>query len=503
MTLLGLDIGITGCKAVVFTPTGETLAQAYREYRLHQPYPGWMELDPEEVWEAVAFVIRSVATCDGVRADPVTALSISTHGESVTPLDAGGRPLCGFISAIDTRAAKQAGWWAEQVGKERIYQITGMPLHPMYTVNKLMWLWQYDPTTYAAAHRFVCMADFIIGRLGLPPTMDYTLAARTMAFDVTRLAWSHEILELAQVDVAKLSRVLPSGTIVGEVARSVAESLGLGPGVVVVTGGHDQPCGALGCGAIAEGISMDSTGTVECVGLASSRLVLSGELLASNLPTAPHTAPGMYLTLGWTATGGALLRWYRDQFGRYEQQEAERTGRDVYDLMLAEAESGPSPVLVLPHFMGSGTPWLDAASKGAILGLDLSTTRGQILKGILDSVTFETKLSLDAMEAAGIAVDELHAYGGGARSPLWLQTKADIFGKPVVAMDVAQAPCLGAAILAGTATGVFASVQEGVQHMLRPGRLYEPDPAMHARYMEKAVLYAQVYPALATLNHAL
>ncbi len=503
MSLLGLDIGITGCKAVVFTPAGETLAQAYREYRLHQPHPGWMELDPEEVWEAVAFVIRQVGTAEAVTTDRVTALSISTHGESVVPLDAQDKPLYGFISAIDTRAAKQAQWWGEQVGRERLFRITGMPLHPMYTINKLMWLRQYDPAIYAAAHRFVCMQDFLVGRLGLPPTMDYTLAARTMAFDVTRLAWSDEILDLAQVDASKFSRLLPSGVVIGEVDRSLAEDLGLGnSGVLVVTGGHDQPCGALGCGAIGEGISMDSTGTVECVGVASPRLVLSDELLANNLPTAPHTVPGMYLTLGWTATGGALLRWYRDQFGRFEQQEAARTGSDVYDLMLAEAEPGPSPVLVLPHFVGSGTPWLDAASKGAILGLDLSTTRGQILKGIIDSVSFETRLSLEAMEAAGIIVDELHAYGGGARSPLWLQTKADIFGKPVVAMDVAQAPCLGAAILAGTGTDVFASVQEGVQQMLRPGRPYEPDPAMHARYMEKAALYDRVYPALAALNHA-
>jgi xylulokinase len=502
VTLLGLDIGITGCKAVAFTPTGEALAQAYREYRLRQPYPGWMELDPEEVWEAVALVIRQTATAEAVTTRPITALSISTHGESVVPLDARDRPLCGFISAIDTRAAKQARWWAEHVGKERIYRITGMPLHPMYTVNKLMWLRASDPATYDAAHRFVCMADFIIGRLGLPPTLDYTLAARTMAFDVNRLAWSDEILALAQVDVGKLSRLLSPGVVIGEVTASVAQAVGLPPHVCVVTGGHDQPCGALGCGAISEGVSMDSTGTVECVGLASPRLVLRDELLASNLPTAPHTAPGMYLTLGWTATAGALLRWYRDQFARFEQQEAARQGVDVYDLMLAEAEPGPSPVLVLPHFVGSGTPALDAASKGAIVGLDLSTTRGQILKGILEGVSYETRLSLEAMAAAGIVVNELRAYGGGARSPLWLQTKADIFGKPVVAMDVAQAPCLGAAILAGAATGVFASVREGVAQMLRPGRRYEPDAAMHIRYLEKAALYAQLYPALAALNHA-
>ena len=172
-------------------------------------------------------------------------------------------------------------------------------------------------------------------------------------------------------------------------------------------------------------------------------------------------------------------------------------------MILEQAIAGPSPVLILPHFVGSGTPWMDAASHGAILGLNLSTTRGEIIKAMLDGVSYEIKLSLDAMEAAGIAIHELRAFGGGARSPLWLQTKADIYGRPVLAMDVAEAPCLGVAILAGAATGAFDDVAQGHARMVRVGRRYEPDAAMHVRYMEKYRLYAQVYPALSTLNHQL
>ena len=499
MSLLGLDIGITGCKAVGFSLTGEMLAEAYREYPLYQPQPGWMELDPQEVWDAVRDVIRQVTAA--IPNDPVRAVSISTHGESVLPLDAHGQPLCRFITALDTRAAEQTAWWGKRLGKERLFQITGMPLHPMYTVNKLMWLRQHEPGIFNAAQRFLCMQDFFFFKLGLPPTMDYSLAARTMAFDVGRLAWSEEILELARLDRDRLSLALPSGSLLGEVAAPVAEELGLARGAVGVTGGHDQPAGSLGCGVIAAGIAMDSTGTVECLAAASPKLVLEAELLESNLPSAPHTVPGMYLVLGYSSTGGALLRWYRDNFGLAELREAQQTGKNVYDLILAQAADGPSPVLILPHFFGSGTPWMYPASKGAILGLDMSTSRGQIIKGILDSVTYETKLSLDAMEAAGIALRELRAIGGGAKSPRWLQTKADIFGKPVVAMDVSEAACLGVAILAGVATGAFASIEEGVARMVRVRRTYEPDMAMHERYLKKAELFAQVYPTLADLNH--
>ena len=211
----------------------------------------------------------------------------------------------------------------------------------------------------------------------------------------------------------------------------------------------------------------------------------------------------MYLVLGYSSTGGALLRWYRDNFAGAERQEAERTGQDVYDLILQQATAGPSPVLILPHFVGAGTPSMDADSKGAILGLDLSTSRGQIIKAMLDSVSYEVKLSLDAMEAAGIAVRELRAFGGGAKSPLWLQTKADIYGKPVRAVAVSEAPCLGVAILAGVATGVFSSMEEALAQMVRIGRTYEPDLALHDRYMERFQLFAQVYPTLAELNHQL
>lgn len=501
MSLLGLDIGITGCKAVVFSLGGQPLAQAYREYQLYQPQPGWMELDPAEVWQAVTEVISRVTSA--VPGDPVAALSVSTHGESVLPIDAAGRPLTRFITAIDTRAEGQMHWWAEHVGKERIFQITGMPLHPMYTVNKLMWLRDNDPAVFHTASRFLCMQDFVFHQLGLPPAMDYSLAARTMAFDITRLAWSGEILEKAQINPARLSPPLPSGSVVGEVPRAVASALGMAQGATAVTGGHDQPAGALGCGAVAAGISMDSTGTVECVGVASPHLVLDPILLRSNLPVAPHTAPGMTMVLGYSSTGGALLRWYRDTFGRYEQAEAQRTGRDVYDVILEQASPGLSPVLILPHFVGSGTPWLDSASKGAILGLDLSTSRADIIRAIVDSVSYEIKLSLDAMETAGIAVRELRAFGGGARSPLWLQAKADIYGKPVLAMDVAEAPCLGVAILAGVATGAFASIEHGLAQMVRIKRVFEPDAATHRLAQERAQLFAQVYPTLAALNHNL
>lgn len=506
MSLLGIDVGITGCKAVAFDYEGHALGQAYREYHLYQPQPGWMELDPAEVWAAVSAVVREAAAAAG--ADQVRALAIATHGESVVPVDAAGAPIYRFITAIDTRAVAQMRWWEEKLGAKRIFDITGMPPHPMYTANKLMWLREYDPAVFNAASRFLCMADFLFTRMGLPPTMDHSLASRTMLQDIRARAWDPELLQMAGLEVERLSATVPSGTLLGAISPQVAADLGLAPGAVAVTGGHDHPCGSLGVGAIRAGMVMDSTGTVECVAAAMDRLVLDDNLLRSNLPVEPHTVAGMYLVLGWSAVGGALLKWYRDTFARAEVAEAEAaasagSGRGVYDTILAEAVAGPSPVLILPHFVGSGTPALDPLSKGAILGLTLSTTRGQIVKAIIDSVTYEIKLSIDAMEAAGLAIDELRAMGGGAKSALWLQTKADILGRPVKAMDVSEAPCLGCALLAGVATGVYATPAEAVARAVRVNRTYEPNPKLLAQYAEKAALFGEVYPTLTKLNRRL
>jgi xylulokinase len=246
MSLLGLDIGITGCKAVAFSASGRALAEAYREYPLYQPHPGWMELDPEEVWAAVRNVVRGVTAA--IPGDPVGALAISTHGESVVPLDARGRPLYRFITAIDTRATEEAAWWGDNLGKERLFRISGMPLHPMYTVNKLMWLRRYDPEVFAAARRFTCMPDFLLSRLGLPPTMDYSLAARV--FDVGRLV----VWEISISQGSGAYRRSPVGDGAGEV-RAGRCRLGLARGAIAVVGGTTSPAARSGAAPCPRGSS--------------------------------------------------------------------------------------------------------------------------------------------------------------------------------------------------------------------------------------------------------
>lgn len=495
MSLLGLDVGTTGCKAILFDLEGRVLRQAYREYPLLQPKPGWIELNPEVVWKAVQECIKEVVR---ESADPVSALSTSVLGEAATPIGPDGEPLANSIIGFDRRGVDESRWWDEVIGREELFAITGQPLQQIYTINKLLWWRRNRPDIFRKARKFLCYGDFILQRLGLAPTIDYSMAARTMAFDVHQKRWSEKILERAEIDEGLLPQVRPSGTPVGEISARAAEELGLPRGVVGVVGGHDQPCGALGAGIIRKGKAMYAIGTVECVTLALEHFL--PQLSSMGFACYPHVYPDVFLTLGYNFTGGSLLRWYRDTFAQEEMAEAKKKGVDVYDLILADLPEGPTDLYVVPHFSGTGTPWLDPLAKGAILGLTFDTGKRELVKAILEGVTYEMALNLEYMTKAGVEVEELRAIGGGAKSRAWLQLKADILGRPLSSLNVSEAAGLGAALLAGFGTGVYPSLEEATETIVRAKEVFTPREERVGQYRKRLAIYERIYPALRDIN---
>ena len=238
-------------------------------------------------------------------------------------------------------------------------QITGMPISDIHTLPKLIWIQRNQPDIYRQVSKFLGFEDFVYFKLGIPPVVDYSLAARTMAFDIIDKCWSEKMLGLADVDAALFPETAPSGTVIGEVSAKVADELGLPQGVVCVTGGHDQPCGALGAGIIRSGEVMDATGTVECIAPAFTEPVINQQMIDGNFACYPHVVSGLYVTLGFVSSGGVVLRWYRDTLAQAEIAQAEAEGRDVYDILLENIPDAPATAMVLPHFTGSGTPALD------------------------------------------------------------------------------------------------------------------------------------------------
>jgi len=499
MSLIGLDIGTTGCKAIVFDEAGTILSQASREYSILTPEPTWAEQDAELVWELAWGALKeAVAKNSG---EPPQAMALSVQGEAVIPVDSEGRALRHALLGMDTRTREENQWLVERFGAEEIFRRTGMPVHTINTLPKMLWLQRHERQLWNGAHQFLLYEDFFLRRFGGAATISHCLASRTQMYDLAAGGWAGDILNACGIDPGRLAPIREGA--VGMLRKDLAAELGLSGEVLLAAGGHDQACAAFGSGTVRDGLATVSTGTAEVVEVAMAAPTLTDALREGGISIYRHVVPGLYLAMTLNHSGGLLLRWFRDTLAGAEVEQARKTGVDGYDFILARASKGPTSLMVLPHFAGSGTPTLDTSSRGATLGLTFATDVPTMAKAILEGLTFELRLNLDLLRDAGIAIDELHAVGGGARSPLWLQLKADICRVPLRTCQVTEAACLGAALLAGVACGVYPDAITAVQRAVRTGREVVPDPQSSSAYDSRFQIYREVYPNLRDLQERL
>ena len=494
LSYLGIDVGTTGCKVIAFDEQGGAIAQAYREYPLYQPNQGWIELDADEVFRSVEECLQEVSNL--YRSDFPLSLAISAQGEAVIPIDEKGVCLARSMVTFDERGDEFVTFWQEKLGEERFFQITGMPLSGIGTINKILWWKKYTPEIFAKARYFLCFEDFIMFRLGLTPAINYSLAGRTMMFDVKKAQWSSEILDLAGIDPTQLARPFPSGKAIGLVSDAFRKKMGWPHPVLVVCGAHDQPSGALGAGVIQPYLAMDATGTVECIAPAISQLVLTPLMRENNLCCYHHSVSNLFITLVYNFTGGQLLRWYRDNFAGLEKEQSRLLQKNVYDLILDGLPEEPTNLYVLPHFTTTGTPYFDTNSCGMIVGLKFQTTNKEVVKALLEGISLEMKFNLELLTNAGVEVKKLRAIGGGARNKHWLQIKADVYNLPIETLNVSEAACLGAALLGRKALENIEDFSSLVNSIVKVKQLYEPNPTNVDRYLEKYEVYKRLYPAL-------
>ncbi len=497
MSFLGLDIGTGSCKACAFDAEGHLLASAAREYSLRHAQPGWAELDSRLVGDLCLEVIREVAAT--TPDDPVQALTISSQGEAFTCLDREGEVLSDAMVSSDNRAAGLVEAWVGRFGVERLYEKTGHTAHPIFTLFKLLWLQQNRPEIWSAAGRFLCFEDYLHTRFGVEPAISWSLAGRTLLFNVAETKWDDEILAAVGLRSDQLARPLPPGAIVGTIPPDLVRDLHLAPGAIVVTGGHDQVCCAVGSGAISSGQASLATGSVECVAVAFAEPTRHASLREANLCTYSHALPGRYASLAYNLTGGNLLRWFRDELAGLERMEARQNGQDVYDFLLGRLPENPGSLMVLPYFTGSGTPYFDSHTPGAILGLRFDTTREEILLGLLEGLAYELRLNIELLRSAGIPMFEILAVGGGARNRRWLQLKADLLNQPIQVPEVTETGCLGGAILACAAVTGH-KVEDLVGRWIRMRDTVYPDPARAAHYEKRLGDYRKTYAALKSLS---
>ncbi len=491
MSLMGVDVGTTGVKAVVFSEDGNILSSSYKEYPLIFPFDGAAELDSVEVIDSALSVIGKAAAAVK-NSDPVKAIGIASQGEAFTPVASDGSMLGNGMTSSDCRAAGIVDAWSEDFGIDQIYQITGHTPYPMFSLYKLLWLKHEKPDVWDKTWKFMFYNDLLAYTLTGHSAADYTIAARSMLFDVRSKKWSSKILNKIELDENKLPSPVPPGSIVGQIHSELAEKLSLDNNVKVCVCGHDQPVGALGCGASKPGSASYSIGTVECICPVIGSPIFTPELMKSNLAMYPHVLPNTYTTVAFSITGGSVLRWVRDQIAYEELAEAKSKNIDPYDIITQNASSSPSDLVMLSHFGPTGTPHFDSTGAGIIFGLKLSSTKGDIFRAALEGITYEMLWNLSILRDAGFNLTEIRAVGGGSKSEKWMQIKSDILGIPLTVMKVSEATCMGAAMLAGNSIN---SINPAEAQWASPIKTYEPNKQYSSMYEGRFEIYKELYSA--------
>ena len=502
MALIGLDIGTTGCKAHVFDNNLQLFKSANREYEVEIPNPGWAEQDAERIWRLAKECLHESVHAANL-SNEIIAIGLSVQGEAITPVDKRGNAIRATILGMDTRTDSQNNTLRKKFGAKELFLHTGMPVHTINTLPKLLWIKENEKDVWNEADKFLLYEDFLINKMTGKTAISKCLASRTQLYDLENEKWSGKILDMLELDHSKLADVFPSGTNVGSMRKELAEELGFTNQPIIAIGGHDQACGALGAGIVEPGLAMVSTGTAEVVEVATDTLNLNQTLYEGNMSIYQHTSPGLYVVMTLNQSGGFILRWFRDTFCEIEKREAAIRGLDSYEMIFNEAVMAPSPIMILPHFFGSGTPFFDTQSKGAVVGLTFATTKTDFAKAIIEALTMELCLNLEILKDGGIRIDELRAIGGGAKSELWLQLKADISGIPVATPEVTEAAGMGAAILGGVAAGIFSDTTRVINTLLKIKKVYKPNPDNKALFDERYALYKKLYPAVREINRQL
>jgi xylulokinase len=498
--ILGVDAGTTSLKVGVFRDDGTPLAVAGEEYRLQTPAAERAELDPETYWRALAASMARALRLAGATPSDVAAIAVSSQGETVIPVTADGSPIGPAVVWLDNRAQAEARELAEAFDAASVYAATGVPaINPTWTASKLLWWKRHDPALFAAAARFLLVEDFLLHRLTGRYVTEGGVQCTSLLYDIRADGWWTPMLDYLELSPGRLPELARPGSTVGTLRREAAAALGLAGNVAIVAGGMDQGAGAVGVGNFGPGIVSESTGGALTLQASVDRP--DGDP-SRQTPVYVHSAPGRYLYCPVCPTGGMALTWFRDRFGEPEVKRAAGEGRDAYDLLTelaATVPPGSEGLTMLPHLQGAFSPEYEPRARGVFSGFTLGHEKGHFVRAILESVAFMLRRNLELLAAAGAGAAEVHSHGGGARSALWCQIKADVTGLPVITLEGTEAAIRGDAMLAGVASGAFSDLDEAGRAMIVRRDEFLPDGATRLTYDVAYRRYLELFDALRPL----
>lgn len=489
--LLGIDIGTSGTKTALFNEAGEKLASYTGEYPMYQPQNGWAEQDPSDWWEATVAGIRAVTA--GIDVSQIAGIGLSGQMHGLVMLDDAGNVLRRSIIWCDQRTAAQCDEITRRVGAGRLMEITKSPALTGFTASKILWVRENEPEIYEKCKTILLPKDYIRFMLTGEIATEVSDASGMQLLDIAKREWSDEVLEKLDIDRSLLGLVYESTDITGRVTRSAAALTGLMAGTPVVGGGGDNAASAVGCGVVRGGKAFTTIGTSGVVFAHSPTVTGDPD---GRIHSFCAAVPGEWHVMGVVQSAGLSLHWFRDNFCAAEQAEAQKRGIGAYRVMdeyAAKVPVGSNRLIYLPYLMGERTPHLDPFARGVFFGLSAVHTRHDMLRAVMEGVTFALRDSLTIFNEANVTVDSMMACGGGASSPLWRQMLADVFNCTVLTAESNEGGALGAALLAAAGTGIYGSIGEACDAVIRIKEQCDPIPENAKKYEELYDIYTNLY----------
>ena len=497
--LLAHDLGTTGDKATLFTANAELLASSYLEYSTVHPEPTWAEQNPKDWWNAFAAATKNLLSKSKISPEDILGLSFSGQMLGCLPVDENGVPLRSSIIWMDQRSVKQADYIRNRVGEEQYYKTTGNRISPTYTISKILWVRENQPAIYERTYKFLQAKDYIIHRLTGKFVTDFSDASLAGMLNVNEREWAYDLLQELEIPADKLPKLLPSIHVVGQIKREAAKEIGLSSDTPVVIGGGDGPCAAVGAGVVRAGQAYNYVGASSWIAICTEKPLLDPKMRIFNQW---HLDPNKVSPTGTMQAAGSSYRWLRDEICQKELSEAKEKGVSAYELMDEEAETvepGSKRILFLPYLMGERSPWWNPNARGVFFGIALGHRREHLIRAVLEGVTFNLRVILEAFEEQGAAVKDVRVIGGGARSKLWRRIMADIYGKTIlVPAYLEEATSLGAAIAAGVGVGVYRSF-EAAERLINFVETVNPNLDSHARYEPFYRFFRKLYTSMVPL----
>ncbi len=480
--VLGIDLGTSGTKTVLFDEFGKAVSSSTVEYEMIQPQNGWAEQDPQEWWNAAVTTIQSVLVESKVAPEDIKGLGISGQMHGLVMVDASGEVIRNSIIWCDGRTTDECAEITEKITRERLIEITANPALTGFTAGKVLWVRKHEPENYSKCAKILLPKDYVRYKLTGWFGAEASDASGTNLYDVSKREWSQEILEILEIDENLLPPCKEAVDVAGTISVEAAELTGLSTETIVCYGAGDNAAAAVGTGVVSKGKAFTTIGTSGVIFAHSEEPMLDKE---GRVHTFCSAVPGKYTVMSCTLAAGLSLKWYRDQIGNESYDEVNK--------QVEQLPIGSEKLLYLPYLMGERSPILDEHARACFIGLSAIHTKQHMARAVMEGVMFSQKQCLDVINGMEVFPEEMYACGGGAKSKIWRQMMADMYGTKVLLTETEEGPALGVAILAAVAAGIYPNVEVACEQIIKTKEIQSPVVEASKEYNKYYEIYCGLY----------